>query len=184
MIRTFLALQLPPTLEQKLRELIKRYHRSTPVGVNWVAEQNLHLTLLFIGDVPEHMIKELDLSLSELLSQQEAFSIKAEGLELFPAVQPRLLWLKLSAEHDSIFKLNRTLVKHVSALGCAPDPKVLKLHVTLARIKTQFPEPLARELLATDLKTGYFSYDRLTLFRSTLAPTGSSYNVINSYKLE
>jgi len=183
MIRTFLALELPSGLAQNLREIIKRYRRSTPLGVNWVAEQNLHLTLLFIGDVPEHLIKELDSCLGELLATQEAFMIKAEGLELFPAVQPRLLWLKLAAEGDGIFRLNRTLLKHITALGCEPDSKTLKLHVTLARIKTQFPEPMARELLATDLKTGFHSYTQLNLYRSTLSPSGPSYNIISRYNL-
>lgn len=183
MLRTFLALELPDALAAKLRELLQLYSRATPQGVNWVKPDNLHLTLLFIGDVHEHLIKGIDARLQDLLAQMNAFTFRAEGLELFPAREPRLLWLKLSTPDQRILQLNRILQKELENLGAMPDPKALKLHVTLARLKQNLPESLARELLQYPFDHDPQAYDTLNLYRSVLNPSGPKYSVINSYKL-
>ncbi len=183
MIRTFLALELPEGLSLKLREIVKRYKMLTPLGINWVQPENLHLTLLFIGDVPEHLIASMDARLQELLEGLSAFQFTAEGLELFPARDPRLLWLKLSSEDQRIMQLNRSLLKELQALGTEPDNKALRLHVTLARLKTNMPESLAREMLQLPFSKESGTYNELNLYRSVLSPAGPKYSIINTYKL-
>lgn len=183
MIRTFLALELPEGLSDKLQQVLRRYSQSALAGVNWVKPENLHLTMLFIGDVSEHMIKSMDDRLEELTQGVDAFRIRTEGLELFPSREPRLLWLKLSTAEQRIFQLNKTLQREMKELGCEPDTKPLKLHITLARLKSAMPEPIARELLQYPFDQKEECYDSLCLFRSVLSPSGPKYSIINRYKL-
>ena len=183
MIRTFLALELPESLRVKLREVLKRYSQATPLGINWVHPENLHLTVLFIGDVPEHLIKSIDARLQEILENSGEFKFKAEGLELFPSREPRLLWLKLSAQDQRLMQLNRSLVKELQELGAEPDNKPLKLHITLARLKTPMPEAMARELLQLPFGGAAESYSEMRLYRSVLSPSGPKYSVLNTYQL-
>lgn len=183
MIRTFLALELPEDIAIKLRDVLKRYAQATPPGINWVHPENLHLTVLFIGDVPEHLIKIMDTRLQELLEGLSEFKFKAEGLELFPSREPRLLWLKLSADDQRLMQLNRSLVKALQELGVEPDNKALKLHITLARLKTRMPETLARELLQLPFGGEAQSYYEMNLYRSVLSPSGPKYSILNTYNL-
>jgi len=115
MIRTFIALELPKPLKSELGSVVNRYSKATPPYVNWVKPENLHLTLLFIGDVQPQEIRIIDEVLAKQLEGFPSFIFRPEGLEFFPSLQPHLLWLKLSSENEDIFKLNRRLLKELSA---------------------------------------------------------------------
>jgi len=184
MIRSFVALELPPQLRDSLAELIRRFRPMAPEGVNWVRSENLHLTLLFIGDVQPHKIAEIDEAIKILLEGFPAFRFSALGLELFPASEPRMIWLKLNAENDDIFKLQRRMLNALRVLGIEPDKKPLKLHVTLARLKTAISPELAREIMQSDIRTPSLVFPTITLFKSVLTPTGPNYSVLHEYNLK
>lgn len=183
-IRTFIALELPPALKSRLGEIIERYSRLSPPGVNWVPPQNIHMTLVFIGEVEQTQIAELDEVITRLLRGFPPLNFTAEGLELFPSRDPRMLWLKLSAENDDIYKLQKRLIREVLSLGISPDRKPLKLHVTLARLKTALSPELASELMSLEFKPESLALDSLCLFRSVLLPQGPNYSIIENYTLK
>jgi 2'-5' RNA ligase len=183
-IRTFIALELPPALRYKLQEIVLRYSKLCPPGVNWVSVDNLHMTMLFIGDVQQEKIPELNEVLIRLLHGFPPFKFVAEGLELFPAPEPRMLWLKLSCENDDIFKLHKRLLREISSLGISPDRKPLRLHVTLARLKTTLSPDLERELMQIDFEPQSMLFERICMFRSVLSPSGPTYTILEDYNLE
>jgi 2'-5' RNA ligase len=184
MIRSFIALELPAELKTELVEILNRYQGRTAAGINWVKPENLHLTLVFIGDVQPELLSEVDEAIKELLIGFPAFKFKAMGLELFPAKEPRMLWLKLEAENEDVFKLQRRMIGALRSLGIEPDRKYLKLHVTLARLKTAMHDELAREIMQTEINKQSLVYQSICLFRSVLAPSGPSYSVIEQYNLK
>ena len=184
-MRIFLALELPECLHKELKDALGYLQRRSSGGINWVAPQNLHLTVNFIGDAPEHLAGEMAAGIQELLSDFSACQLKAEGLELFPAKNPRLLWLKLSAPDSALQKLNRRVLSVAQALGMQPDIKNLKLHVTLGRIKSPQSPVFERSALEYQIQnTELLRWDTLSLYRSTLSPKGAIYNVIQQYHLE
>jgi 2'-5' RNA ligase len=184
MIRSFVALELPSGLKERLAELIRRFRPMIPDGVNWVRSENLHLTLLFIGDVQPHKVAEIDEAIKILLEGFPVFRFKALGLELFPAAEPRMIWLKLQAENDDIFKLQKRMINALRVLGIEPDKKPLKLHVTIARLKTAISPELAREIMQSDVKLDNLVFPTITLFKSVLTPTGPNYSVLHEYNLK
>ena len=184
MIRSFIALELPSSLKDRLRELVSCFRPMTPDGVNWVRGENLHLTLLFLGDVQPHKISEIDEAIDILLEGFPAFKFNALGLELFPYNEPRMLWLKLQADNDDIFKLQKRMINAMRVLGIEPDKKPFKLHVTLARLKTAIPAELAREIMQSEVKLDNLVFPTITLFKSVLTPTGPNYSVLHEYNLK
>jgi 2'-5' RNA ligase len=184
MIRSFIALELPAELKTELIEVINRYRSRTGEGINWVKPENLHLTLLFIGDVQPELMPDINKAIQELLIGFPAFRFRAMGLELFPAREPRMLWLKLETENDDVFKLQRRILHSIHSLGIEPDRKPLRLHVTLARLKTALNNELARELMQTEINKHSQTYESICLFRSVLSPSGPSYSVIEQYNLK
>ncbi|HNX03051.1 MAG TPA: RNA 2',3'-cyclic phosphodiesterase [Candidatus Cloacimonas sp.] len=183
MIRTFIALELPKPLKSELGSVINKYAKATPPFVNWVKPENLHLTLLFIGDVQPQEIRVIEEVLEKEWEGLSPFSFCAEGLEFFPAINPHLLWLKLSSESDGIFKLNRRLLKELSTRGIEADKKPMKLHITLARLKASLSPALEREIMSSKITSEPLDFDCLCLFKSQLYPEGPQYTILNKYNL-
>ena len=110
MIRTFIALELPADLKAELIKVISRFRHRIPQGANWVKPENLHITMVFIGDVPPERIAEIDEAIQMLLEGFPAFNFKALGLELVSSRERQVLWAKLEAENDDVFKLQRRMI--------------------------------------------------------------------------
>lgn len=180
-LRCFIALEAPTEVRKCLVDKIRlwRNHR----GVNWVAEQNLHLTLLFLGDVDSSKIEELRQILQEVTDRTKALSLSLKGLELFPAKLPRLIWSSLDNADQSIYTLHKDLLSMVRQAGFEPDVKPLKLHITLGRLKSQLPEPVEREIMQSSVDKDSYLYDTITLYRSILKPDGPTYQILQQYKL-
>ncbi|MDZ4183151.1 MAG: RNA 2',3'-cyclic phosphodiesterase [Candidatus Cloacimonadaceae bacterium] len=179
--RGFIALETPEPVRKSLSERLFAWNK-TP-GVNWVREENLHLTLLFLGDVEATRIGVVDYTLAECLDDQHPYTMRIKGLELFPARQPRLIWASLEADTQAIFKLHKTLYYQLKQLAPEIDAKALKLHVTLGRIKADLPLWLEEEILKSQVDTANYSYDAISLYRSVLKADGPVYQIINQYKL-
>jgi 2'-5' RNA ligase len=182
-LRTFVALEIPAEHKRKLASQLSIYSRSYPRGINWVKPENLHLTLLFIGDTPRDVIPRIQESLSGVCSKLQPYSLSMLGCELFPAVNPRLLWVKLDPEDKSIFCLPKIMAKELAEHGIKPDLKPLKLHVTLARIKAPQSPAMEREFLQTDLASATSTYDTISYYRSSLQPDGPVYTALEQYRL-
>lgn len=179
--RCFIALEAPPPVHNSLAGRLAEYRRQP--GVNWVKPENLHLTLLFLGDVEVSQLEELDLALDSALQDAEAFELQLKGLELFPAKAPRLIWASLKTRDETIFSVHKTLLNATRELGLVPDPKPLKLHITLGRIKSRLPVAFEERVITGRVDTGVHPYTQLSLYRSVLRPEGPSYYLISKYEL-
>ncbi len=180
--RCFIALEAPDEVRRDLEARLFAFRRQP--GVNWVKEANLHLTLLFLGDVDSARIPELEQVLAKELRGLAAWPLRMRGLELFPARQPRLVWASLESQDRAVFDLHKSLLGAVRQSGIEPDPKPLKLHITLGRIKAQIPATLEREILQSEVNREFHAFGQVTLYRSVLKPEGPSYTVLNQYNLQ
>ncbi len=179
--RTFIALEAPEPVHKSLAQ---RLMFLKPVqGVKWVSEQNLHLTILFLGDVESTSVPVLDKILADLVQGQKAFRLNVKGLELFPAKNPRLVWASLASPDKELFNFHEDMLRSISQEGFEPDNKPLRLHITLGRIKSPLPVPLERDIIQSDVDTGTYTYDTITLYRSVLKPEGPTYHALEQYKL-
>ncbi|HPF09106.1 MAG: RNA 2',3'-cyclic phosphodiesterase [Candidatus Cloacimonetes bacterium] len=183
-MRMFVALEVPQPLLAELQEALLVFSRLTKAGINWVHPQNLHFTVNFIGEVADHKVAALSNLLANEAAKHEAAYLQAEGYELFPAKFPRLLWLKLNGRDKDLQMLNRQLLSSLRHLGIDADPKALKLHVTLGRIKAQQTPDFERSVLSHPVNNEVLRWDTLTLYRSTLRPDGPIYEEIQQYNLK
>ncbi len=182
-LRTFIALEIPEEPRQRLAEQLKAWSRAYPQGINWVKPENLHLTLLFIGETPTAVVPQVTRSLALKCEDLQPYGLEILGVELYPALNPRLLWVKLKAEDSGIFSLPKTLAKALEPYGLKPDLKPLKLHITLGRIKAPQSASREREFLQTELSGGGYMYDTISFYKSSLQPDGPVYTALEQYKL-
>lgn len=182
-MRLFVALEVPPILKAELIRTLDSFKKLTPGGINWVTPKNLHLTVNFIGEAPDHLLKEIQQATLLEAEKLSAVKLQAEGFELFPAKFPRLLWLKLSGEDSGLQSFNRNLLKALRLLDLDADTKALKLHITLGRIKAPQKPEFERAVLAHPVPHNLLSWDTISLYRSTLRPQGPVYNQLQQYNL-
>ncbi len=179
--RSFIALETPEASHTCLTGHL-RWLRPL-AGVNWVKDENLHLTLLFLGDVDSARIPELTGILGEAAGRTAPFELALRGLELFPHKAPRLVWASLEARDDALSRWHKRLLGEVRAGGFEPDAKPLRLHITLGRMKAALPAEVERSILQSEVDKGFQAYDRLTLFRSVLKPDGPVYHALEQFEL-
>ncbi len=102
-------------------------------GARWVAPENLHLTLRFIGEVEGHQAGDLDAALAQVKATR--FPVTLVGVDRFGAGRTlRALWVGVEPNPE-LDRLYRKVEQAVQAAGLAPNGRKFKPHVTLARFK-------------------------------------------------
>jgi 2'-5' RNA ligase len=176
-IRLFVALELPADFRQRLT------HLQTGIpDANWVAEENFHLTLRFIGEVPGSSFESIATSLESLSAP--GFSIEPCGLNHFGSKQPRAIWVAIK-DCPSLLHLAKKIETALQRTGLAPEQRKFTPHITLARLKNATPQRIGSYLSAN----GDFAYppievDHFTLFSSILGQSGPTYHVEHHYPLQ
>src|ERR1041384_5148491 len=92
--RTFIALEIPPDSRAAVIDHIKDLREKVPdVSASWSREDNLHLTLKFLGDVPVTRIEELSSAASAAANGCIPFEVRLSGCGVFPPHgKPNVLW--------------------------------------------------------------------------------------------
>ncbi|MEW5952377.1 MAG: RNA 2',3'-cyclic phosphodiesterase [Bacillota bacterium] len=186
-LRLFWAINLPVPARAYLGDMISRL-RSVPADVKWVEEQNLHLTVKFLGDVPANRIALLTAAVKDAASGAERFSLSIQGLGFFPAAsRPRVMWAGLTGDLDKLKKLRRQVEGSLVPLGFAPEDKRFLPHLTLARFRsvrgTEELTGLAGQL-AVGTAWGPVVVKELDLMESKLTSQGPVYTVLDKIGLK
>lgn len=175
-IRSFVALELTDEVREQLAVLLQRLQR-TSAAVKWVEPENLHLTLKFLGEVPEEQIELVGKTLKAVAQATEPFSFTVKGVGGFPDLRrPRVLWVGVEAL-QALIKLQQLVEKAMEQLGFPPEYRVYHPHITIGRVKTVTGIEKVREILReyADVKFGEVLASHLTLFRSDLSREGPTY---------
>jgi RNA 2',3'-cyclic 3'-phosphodiesterase len=176
-IRLFVALSLTNDLRQRLRTLCSGVREA-----RWVEEQNLHLTLRFIGEVEEPELAYIMAALSSV--QAESFDLTLSGVGHFESRNRiRSLWAGIqpcSALDALQQRIESVLTRH----GIAPDGRNFSPHITLARLK-QVPSAYVRDWLEGNscFETSSFAVEDFTLFESYRARSGAIYTPLQAFPL-
>lgn len=126
MIRLFVALDLPEELCDELSSMCG----GIP-GARWVPEENYHLTLRFIGEVPGWQAQEIDEALAGI--RAPAFDLTLRGVGTFQkAGRVAALWVGVEKTEPLMF-LQAKVETALQRIGLEPERRRFSPHVTLAR---------------------------------------------------
>ena len=181
MLRLFIALKIPqlPKITEAL-EVLNRVGGDVKLVEPW----NLHLTLVFLGELPENKVDLIKDSMNAV--SFNSFKVKFFGTGAFPNLnKPRVLWIGLSEGASELRKLRGELYKQLVSRGIRPeDEKEFSPHLTLGRIKGPRGVvnliQILNDYASTDF--GEITVDEITLFKSTLTPKGPIYDPLYSVK--
>ncbi len=176
MHRLFVAIRPPHPVRERLLALM-----GGVAGVRWQTEDQLHITLRFIGEVDRHAASDIAAALSSV--SHPPFEVSLNGIGTFDKRrQPATLWAGL-APHDPLKALHKKVDHACVRAGLPPEGRAYHPHITLARSKRGFGNGADFFERAGGLAGPPSLIDALALFESTLTPEGAVYTLIEDYPL-
>lgn len=176
-MRLFVGIGMPLQVQDRLVRL-----RSAIPGARWIDQENLHLTLRFIGEVSRHDAEDIDLALSRI--DAESFDLCLRGLGHFEnGGDPTALWADVEPS-PPLLRLQEKVDSALRRAGIRYDKRNFRPHVTLARLKSP-PLDRVRSFLRdrSNFRADPFLVDRFTLFSSHLGKRGAQYSGEAEYPL-
>ena len=151
-------------------------------GIRWIADENLHLTVWFLGEVSDARAGAV-LDALRAPVHEPAFMLHLSGLGAFPpSGPPRVFWMGVSQGTDELARLHDEIGARLVPWGFRAEARAYSAHLTLARVKE--PPPAAargaiRQLLRDgDADAGGCRIEALTVFRSRTSPAGAVYEAL------
>ena len=158
--------------------------RRGAAGVAWVAPENLHITLKFLGGVEEARLGKVVAAL-EPAATGSAFDVAVRGLGAFPTpTRPRVIWAG-TAPAGAFVALGQTVDRAMAALGFPPETRPFSPHVTLGRVREPRRDPALAAVLeaAATRAFGTLAVGRISLMRSDLSPRGARHTELGGWPL-
>lgn len=176
MHRLFVAIRPPEPIRARLLDLMEGVE-----GARWQHEDQLHLTLLFIGEVERPLAEDIAAALGTV--RHPRFTLALNGLGTFERRrQPVTLWAGVTP-HGELKTLQKKVAEACARAGAEADRRAYAPHITLARLgRTTAP---IRPLIETGggLSSEQFPVDEFRLYESDLSPKGAIHTVVERYPL-
>lgn len=180
--RAFVAVPVPP--EEALAVLCDELAAS-PADLKVVDPRKLHLTLSFLGDVPDEAAPRLAAALDAATAGLPAFAVQLHGVGAFPdARRPRVVWVGARPE-PRMGVLAERVRAALAGAGFPGDGKPFKLHLTLARSRGPGGDPKAAGFVQANAERPLplLPVREVRLYRSTLGRGGSTYDALHAARL-
>lgn len=183
-IRSFIAIDLNAQVQNQLGEIIQQLKPATGNIVRWVPENNIHVTLKFLGDTSPTNLEILKKIITGEASRVKAFDLNVDGLGAFPSIRrPRIIWVGVTAP-PNLLALQHSIDIETQRLGYTPEERPFSPHLTLGRLAhnatpdeiRQVGDALAARKITV---SSVVQVKTVVLFRSDLQPGGAVYTPIH-----
>lgn len=184
-IRTFIAIEIPASIQQQIALLQNRL-KSVGGGISWVKTNNIHLTLKFLGDVPANLMQQVIEATEKACGEIKSFNLEIKGTGFFPDMKrPRVVWVGCEENSGSLQKIHQNLDLLLSNIGFKKESRRFSPHLTIGRVKDQRKiGDILNLMQQVPFKTEQFVASEVIVMKSQLHPAGSIYTPLAKIKLE
>jgi RNA 2',3'-cyclic 3'-phosphodiesterase len=184
-MRLFVAVDLSTKARDAIQSALDDFPVPDPPW-RWVAPENWHITLKFLGERNAAQIDSLNAALGEIARRHHGFDMALGAFGGFPSLRhPRVLFYNVehgAAELESLAGDVDAAVER--AIGLALDGRGFHSHVTIARVKDRLsPDIVARFALVPPLTDAVTRVSTFRLIESRLQRTGAVYSVVKEFAL-
>jgi 2'-5' RNA ligase len=181
-LRTFIAIDLGKTVRERLIVLQETLARSAP-DVKWVEPENLHVTMLFLGEVDDRAVLDVCRAVTRSCQPVKRFSLSVEGLGCFGNPRrPRTIWVGVGEGAAELTALHGVLETTLLDLGCyRREERAFTPHITLGRVRQ---DGSGGDLAPTlqqkaDWQAGTVAVSEVLVMSSELTPKGPIYSILS-----
>lgn len=188
--RLFVGAFPPESVQREIESGALKWQAQLSVrAAKWVAREQLHATLCFLGNVSTRAVPELATQLRSHVEFQRPMSIEVQGVGCFPNTRrPRVIWAGLKGEVGELIKLQAAVSRACANITKKPEDKPFSPHITLMRVKelsrqeaTAISSIVERE---ASRRFGKWNLEQICLVRSEISSKGSSYSIVDRYNLK
>ena len=178
-MRTFVAIFPPLEVREKLLRAAGRLRIEGEV--RWAKPENVHLTLKFLGEVPEESLDNIGGALRKVAERHEDFEIETDGFGAFPSARKaRVLWAGVGEGAARLRDLAGDVENALELPGFEKEGRPYAPHITLGRARRRSVDLPPRDEAPPGLR---FPARRLKLVRSVTGGGGVVYSTLGAYSL-
>ena len=184
-MRLFIAIELSDDLRSHLVTMQNAVRAIAP-DLSFTRAENLHLTLKFLGEVPDAQVPRVSDALAAIGPVGE-FDLKSVGIVCFPE-RGRVRVVSAAVESTpNLIELQRQIERAMEAAGFPREGRAYHPHVTLARARNALPPPMRGRLMALDdasEPTELMRVHEFVLMESRLHPKGAQYTPASRFYIK
>jgi 2'-5' RNA ligase len=180
MLRLFVAVEIPDGQRAAVAAAIGPLRRAITTA-RWTGEQAWHVTLKFLGAVPDEQLAAVAAIGREVAAGSPPGSLQLTGFGAFPSPRrARVIWVGMDDAGGTLAAAAASLEERYAAAGFRAEARAWTPHLTVARLPLPGPVDLPA---AGELAAAAFTVSELVLFRSHLHPSGAVYEPIERFPL-
>ena len=184
-VRSFIAVNLNSEIKEYLTSL--QTNLNVPeTRIKWIEKNNLHLTMIFLGDISSEQTESVKSILKEISTRHNPFITKLSStIGTFPTYKmPRIIWVGIKEGANQLNELYNSVEAMLYKEGFPKENKEFSSHITIGRVKfirdkDNFIQILKR-IRINNLSQEVRSID---LMESKLTPNGAVYNIRAKFTL-
>ena len=187
-LRAFIAVELPLEIRQNVQHATSNLRRDTGSLIRWVAMENMHLTLKFLGDIPSANVEVVTQMIHAQADSFNCFDIHLTGIGSFPSPKrPRVIYIGIHAP-AALEAFQRQLESAARRLGYTAEERAFAPHLTIGRVRQHVradeQQRLRRALEESTIDSlGTARVNSVHLYKSDLKPNGPIYTKLYSANL-
>jgi 2'-5' RNA ligase len=182
-IRVFVATPLAEAARHELAEAQNALRR-IGADIKWVAPANIHLTLIFLGDIFANQADSIRAAIDQTAAHHPPCSLEIHGLGFFgSSTAPKVVWAGLRGDLDPLLAMQADLTAALKAAGLSPDTrKAFHPHLTLGRARSsRLGREMAEAIRAWSATPfGRLEVQNVLLIQSRLQPQGPVYSTLHT----
>ena len=188
-LRAFIAVELPLEIRQNVQRATSSLRRDTGPLIRWVALENMHLTLKFLGDIPSENVEVLTQLTDAQADSFNSFDIHLSGIGAFPGPKrPRVIYIGIQAPAE-LEEFQRQVESATRRLGYKPEERAFAPHLTIGRVRQHVSadeqQKISRALEESTIDSlGTARVNSVHLYKSDLKPAGPLYTKLFSAHLK
>jgi 2'-5' RNA ligase len=146
-MRLFIALELPPPAIEEIATFINDMPTMAGGNVRWIRRENVHLTLLFLGDTPTEKIPAVKEQLTKAASNTASFTLRLGETGAFPSYRsPKILWIGLDGDVKRLMQLQGRIEGAMRSIDFTPEKRQFTPHITVGRAERDLEQQYAGDV--------------------------------------
>jgi 2'-5' RNA ligase len=187
-VRVFVACEVPGEVQRTIGDIIARLNETSGDAVRWVRPDSVHVTLKFLGEVPQKKLPAIKMALQEAVVRHSPFHLELSNIGTFGGREGlRLMWVGIAGDVLRLEAMVRDVNLALAVVGFEPERRPFRPHLTLGRVRDTVPTRRRAEIEVdvgkVEVPEVEWRTSQLTLMKSRLTPRGAEYDVISTFPL-
>ena len=179
--RTFIGLDVGSHIRGRITDLQSAL-AACGADVKWVEPDNLHVTLLFLGELDDRELLDVCRAVSSATRREPPFPLRVSGVGAFPTPRrPKVIWAGITDGADNLVRLHAAIETPLLDLGAyRREERAYTPHLTLGRVKGEHDSNLIAAEIPKRMSWdgGQTMIDEILVFSSELRRDGPEYTVV------